>query len=93
MMFMMATLISHRLVAPGMRKLIVEACSGFGMLTIIIVSVRSFNVYALLAAAIYITSGLIIGSEGKLGVVYRVDLLHLGLLIGNILFTWAIAEF
>ncbi|XP_005092099.1 uncharacterized protein LOC101857169 [Aplysia californica] len=89
-MFMMGVLLGNRLLAPGMRKLIVEACSGFGMLTIIIVSLRTWNIYGVLAAAVYIVSGLMIGSEGKLGMVYRVDLLHVGLLVGNILFTWAV---
>ena len=90
MMFMLGVLIGSRMLAPGMRKLVIEACSGFGMLTIIIVSLRTWNIYGLLAAAVYIVSGLVIGSEGKLSVFYRVDLLHIGLVAGNLLFTRAV---
>jgi len=90
MMFMLGVLIGSRMLAPGMRKLVIEACSGFGMLTIIIVSLRTWNIYGLLAAAVYIVAGLVIGSEGKLSVFYRVDLLHIGLVAGNLLFTRAI---
>ena len=90
MMFMVGVLVANNFLAPGMRKLITEACSGFGMLTIIMVCVRSFNIYGLLAAAVYIVSGLVIGSEGRMGVLYRVDVLHVGLVVGNVLFTWAV---
>lgn len=90
LMIMVAVLIGSNFLAPGMRQLANESCAGFAILTIIIVSLRSWNVYALLATAAYVASSKVIGSEGKMGVVYRVDLLHVGLAVGNVLFTWGL---
>ncbi|CAG5122575.1 unnamed protein product [Candidula unifasciata] len=90
LMIMVAVLIGANFLAPGMKQLANESCAGFGFLTIIIVALRSWNVYALLATAAYIASSKLIGSEGKMGVVYRLDLLHVGLAAGNVLFTWAL---
>uniref|UniRef100_A0A0B7ADT6 Uncharacterized protein n=1 Tax=Arion vulgaris TaxID=1028688 RepID=A0A0B7ADT6_9EUPU len=91
-MIMVAVLIGCRFLAPGMRQLATQSCAGFGLLTIVIVSVRAWNIYALLATAVYIATSKVIGSEGKMSVFYRVDLLHVGLSIGNVLYTWGMMD-
>lgn len=90
LMIMIGVLIGCRFLAPGMRELATQSCSGFALLTIILVCLRAWNIYGLLATAAYVVSGKVVGSEGKMGMFYRVDILHVGLTLGNILFTWAI---
>lgn len=92
LMIMVAVLVGCRFLAPGIRHMATQSCAGFGLLTIIIVSLRSWNIYALLAVAAYVASSLLIGSEGKIGVLYRLDLLHVGLAVGNALFAWGLME-
>lgn len=72
------------------KKLFVEACSGLGLLTVLILSVCYYNIYGAAAAFIYILSGAVIGSEGKLLGLPRVDLLHYGLILGNVAFMKAL---
>ncbi|KAH3855173.1 uncharacterized protein LOC127870951 [Dreissena polymorpha] len=72
------------------KKLFVEACSGLSLLTILILSVCYYNIYGVAAAVIYILSGAIIGSEGTLLGLRRVDLLHYGLIVGNMAFMKAL---
>uniref|UniRef100_A0A0B7ADF3 Uncharacterized protein n=1 Tax=Arion vulgaris TaxID=1028688 RepID=A0A0B7ADF3_9EUPU len=88
LMIMAAVLIGSNFLAPGMRQLATESCAGFGMLTIIIVSVRTWNIYAVLASAVYIVSSKVIGTEGKMGIFLRVDIHHVGISLGNALYTW-----
>ncbi|BFZ13183.1 hypothetical protein BsWGS_16222 [Bradybaena similaris] len=92
LMFMVAVLIGCRFLAPGMRHLATQSCAGFGLLTVVIVAARAWNIYALLASVVYVASSKVIGSEGKLSVFYRVDLLHIGLAAGNILYTWGFVD-
>ncbi|CAL1533268.1 unnamed protein product [Lymnaea stagnalis] len=92
-MIMVGVLIGSRFLARGMRQLAQESCSGFALLTIILVSFRAWNIYGLLATAVYVVSGKFVGSEGKMGVFYRVDILHVGLAVGNFLFTFAVLNF
>ncbi|XP_052818904.1 uncharacterized protein LOC128244844 [Mya arenaria] len=71
------------------KKLFSEASSGLGLLTVFILSVCYSNLYGILAALTYILSGAGIGSEGTLFGILRVDILHYGLVFGNIFFLWA----
>ncbi|KAI8790271.1 hypothetical protein BgiBS90_008195 [Biomphalaria glabrata] len=92
LMIMIGVLIGSRFLASGMRQMAVQSCSGFAMLTIILICLRSWNIYGLLATALYVISGKVVGSEGKMGPFYRVDILHVGLAIANYLFTLAMSE-
>ena len=65
--------------------------AGFGMLTILVVCVRWFNLYGLIGAAAYISSGLVIGSDGNMNGIPRVDIMHYVLVVGNIFFKMALA--
>lgn len=89
-LFVIGAIVASRFVDEKLRKMLTEAASGFGMLTIILVCLRHFNLYGLIGAAAYITSGLVIGSEGHLHGVPRVDLLHYCLAVGNIFFRMAL---
>jgi hypothetical protein len=51
---------------------------------------RFFNLYGLLGAAAYVSSGLVIGSEGHINGIPRVDILHYVLVLGNIFFKMAL---
>ncbi|KAL8575930.1 hypothetical protein ACOMHN_027328 [Nucella lapillus] len=88
-LFVIAAVVVSRFVDDGLRKLLTEAASGFGMLTIILVSLRYFNLYGLIGAASYVASGLVIGSEGNMHGVPRVDILHYVLAVGNVFFRMA----
>ncbi|KAH9494601.1 hypothetical protein Btru_019687 [Bulinus truncatus] len=92
LMIVIGVLIGSRFLATGMRQMAVQSCSGFALLTIILVCLRAWNIYGLLATAVYIVSAKVVGSEGKMGPIYRVDILHVGLAIGNYLFTLAISS-
>ena len=89
-MIMAAVLVCSRFLAPGMRQLATQSCAGFAILTIILVSLRSWNFFGLLATAAYVVAGQVIGSEGKISIFYRVDLLHVVLAVGNVLYAWAL---
>ncbi|KAK7114286.1 uncharacterized protein [Littorina saxatilis] len=89
-LFVVCAVVASRFVDAGLAKLLTEAASGFGMLTILVVCLRFFNLYGLLGAASYIASGLVIGSEGYLHGIPRVDILHYVLAIGNIFFRMAL---
>ncbi|GFO30467.1 hypothetical protein PoB_005697200 [Plakobranchus ocellatus] len=91
-MAMAAVLVGSRFLAPGMRQLAIECCAGFALLTIILISLKTWNFYGLLATAAYVMAGRVIGSEGKMNVFYRVDILHVVLAMGNVLYTWALEE-
>lgn len=90
-LFIIGAIIASRLLNDSKtRQLLTEAASGFGMLTVIIVCVRFFNLYGLLGAAAYVSSGLVIGSEGYFHGVPRIDILHYVLAAGNVFFKMAL---
>ena len=89
-LFVIGAVVASRFVDEKLRKLLTEAASGFGMLTIILVCLRHFNLYGLIGAASYVSSGLAIGSEGYLHGIPRVDILHYVLAIGNVFFRMAL---
>ncbi|XP_076448755.1 uncharacterized protein LOC143285395 [Babylonia areolata] len=90
-LFVIAAVVASRFVDDGgQRKLLTEAASGFGMLTVILVCLRSINLYGLFGAAAYVGSGLAIGSEGHLHGIPRVDILHYVLAVGNLFFVMAL---
>ncbi|GFR91609.1 hypothetical protein ElyMa_000847500 [Elysia marginata] len=89
-MIMAAVLVCSRFLAPGIRQLATQCCAGFAILTIILVSLRSWNFYGLFATAAYVVAGQVIGSEGKISIFYRVDILHVVLAVGNVLYAWAL---
>ena len=88
--FVIGAVVASRFVDEKLRKLLTEAASGFGMLTIILVCLHRFNLCGLIGAAAYVASGLVIGSEGHLHGVLRVDILHYILAIGNVFFRMAL---
>lgn len=71
------------------KQLFVQACSGLSLLTVLILSVLSWNIYGMAAALTYILTGALFGSDGAKFGVLNVDILHYGLVIGNILFMWS----
>lgn len=63
-----------------------QACSGLAILTILILCLVNTNWAGVFAALVYILAGAIIGSEGELMGLLRVDILHYVLVAGNFLF-------
>lgn len=72
------------------KQLFTQASSGLGMLIILILSISYTNINGVIAALIYILTGAIIGSEGSIMGILRVDILHYGLVAGNLFFMWAL---
>ncbi|GFO30468.1 hypothetical protein PoB_005697300 [Plakobranchus ocellatus] len=91
LMMMFAVLVTSRSMAPGRRQQATLCCSAFALLTIAVISYRAHIIYGLYGTAAYVLSG-VIGSQGKVGPIYRVDLLHVVLTAGNILYTWALLQ-
>jgi hypothetical protein len=48
------------------------------------------NLLGFSAGVFYVVSGLVGGSDGQIGPLYKVDILHYGLVVGNILFMYAL---
>lgn len=90
MITMFAVLILSQMLSAGQRQMATEASAGLAVLTIIIVCLKQINIYGLMAAALYILSGKFIGSDGKMSIFLRIDVLHIVLAIANVLFTWAV---
>ena len=82
--------LSAQFMTADNKKLFTEASSGLGTLVVLILSGCYFNYFGILAALIYILSGAVIGSEGQLMGILRIDLLHYGLVVGNLSFLWAL---
>lgn len=72
------------------RQLTTEAVSGFSMLTILILCFMFKNWLGFSAGVFYVVSGLVGGSDGQIGPLYKVDILHYGLVVGNTLFMYAL---
>ncbi|XP_050398077.1 uncharacterized protein LOC126815999 [Patella vulgata] len=89
-MFFIAVLIVGQFLEQAQSALATQACSGFAMLTIIACSVKTMNLYGVIAAVIYIAAGAFIGVDGYYSGIPRVDLLHYALVLGNIFFLWAL---
>ncbi|KAK7483053.1 hypothetical protein BaRGS_00025716 [Batillaria attramentaria] len=90
-LFVIGVVVASRFVDDNMRKLLREATSGFGMLSVILASFYTINIFGLIGAAIYVASGLVVGSEGYVGDMNmpRIDLLHYCLAVGNVFFLYA----
>ncbi|XP_060586830.1 uncharacterized protein LOC132742424 [Ruditapes philippinarum] len=73
------------------KQLFVQASSGLALLTVLILSLLEWNVYGISAALTYIISGAVFGSDGVIFGVQRVDLLHYGLVAGNIFFLFSLS--
>lgn len=72
------------------KQLFVQASSGLALLTVLVFSLIHFNVYGISAALTYILTGAIIGAEGVIFGLQRVDLLHYGLVAGNLFFLYSL---
>lgn len=81
--------VSSFFLPTNMRQLTTQAVSGFAMLTILLLCFMNRNWYGLGAAVLYVVSGLIGGSDGQIGPFYKVDILHYGLVIGNLMFWYS----
>ena len=68
------------------RQLTTQACSGLAVLTVLLTCFFNTNWNGVAAALVYILAGAIIGSEGELMGLLRVDILHYALVGGNFLF-------
>lgn len=86
MIFVAIVACSSFFLPQHIRQVTTQAVSGFAMLTILLLCFMHTNWYGLCAAVVYVVSGLIGGSDGKIGPFWNVDILHYGLIIGNILF-------
>lgn len=73
------------------KQLFVQASSGLSVLTVLILSFLQVNIYGIVAALTYILTGAIIGSEGVLFGIQRVDILHYGLVAGNFCFLFSLS--
>ncbi|ESO89784.1 hypothetical protein LOTGIDRAFT_204307 [Lottia gigantea] len=89
-MFFVVVLIVGQFLEHSQSVLATQACSGLAMLTVILASLQSWNVYGVVAACIYIFAGTQIGVDGFYAGIPRVDLLHYALVVGNIFFLWAL---
>lgn len=85
----MVTLTSQFMNAEN-KQLFTQASSGLGMLIILILTITYRNINGVIAALIYVLTGAIIGSEGNIKGVLRIDILHYGLMVGNLFFLWAL---
>jgi len=72
------------------KQLFTQASSGLGMLIILILSISYTNINGIIAGLIYVLTGAIIGSEGNILGILRVDILHYGLVAGNVFFMWSL---
>lgn len=87
----LVTLFSQLMDAKN-KQLFVQASSGLSLLTTLILSLIHMNVYGVSAALIYILSGVVFGGDGVIIGIQRVDLLHYGLVAGNILFLFSLRQ-
>ncbi|XP_045194703.2 uncharacterized protein LOC123550338 [Mercenaria mercenaria] len=83
--------ISSQFMDAKNKQLFVQASSGLALLTVLILSLLQMNIYGISAALTYILSGAIFGSEGVMLGFQRVDLLHYGLVAGNIFFLFSLS--
>lgn len=90
--FALIVILTTRFLPQDMRELTTQAVSGFAMLTIMILSVMHSNWFGLTAAVLYVVAGAVIGAEGHLFGLPRVDLLHYVLALANLLFLYALVE-
>lgn len=74
------------------KQLFTQASSGLGLLIILILTITYVNVYGIIAGLIYVLTGAIVGSEGTLMGILRVDILHYGLAVGNIFFKLSLCD-
>lgn len=72
------------------RVLAKQAASGFAMLSILFSCYLTSNWNGIIGATIYVVAGLVVGSEGVMGGMPRVDLLHYLLALGNLFFLWSL---
>lgn len=84
-------MVGSRFAQAQQQALLVQAASGLAMLCILYLCLMNWNLSGLLAGIVYVTAGLIIGSEGKWNGLLRVDLLHYALVVGNLLFLRALS--
>lgn len=73
------------------KQLFVQASSGLALLTVLVLSVLNLNMYGIAAALTYILTGAAFGSEGVILGVQKLDLLHYGLVAGNIFFLFSLS--
>lgn len=88
--FALIVIVTARFLPQDTQALSSKAVSGFAMLTIIILSVMYSNWFGLTAAVMYVVAGAIIGAEGSLFGIPRVDLLHYMLTLANFSFLYAL---
>lgn len=74
------------------KQLFVQACSGLSLLTVFILSALSWNVFGMAAALTYIFIGALFGKDGTSFGILNVDLLHYGLVMGNIFYKWSFTD-
>lgn len=81
-----AMVIARNYLTEDIRMTTTDLVSGGAVVSTLFLSIYYFNPFAIIGAAIYAVSGLVIGTSGELWGIPRVDLFHYGLVVGNIAF-------
>ena len=79
-----AMVLLRRYLTEKARGIATEVISGFAVVSLLVFSIFQFNPYGIIGAALYVISGLIIGTEGQLYGIQRVDIFHYLLAVGTI---------